>query len=80
MMALTNRKVTTDQLLMAAVVDRLSYLVWMNTKDAQHNRNRPKSILDTLTKTPETEIQTFASGEEFERYRNELLKRAENGN
>lgn len=80
MMALTDRKVTTDQLLMAAVVDRLSYLVWMNTKDAQHNRNRPKSILDTLTKIPETEIQTFASGEEFERYRNELLKRAENGN
>ena len=59
---------------MAAMVDKLSQLLWTKTKDAQHNRNRPKSILDLLENPPEKIYKSFSSIEEFERKRAELLK------
>ena len=34
--------VDPDTLLLAAAVDRLSFLAWVKTKDGQKNRNRPK--------------------------------------
>ena len=38
-----------DTLLRAAAVDRLSMLVWMQSKDGARGRNRPPSILAALT-------------------------------
>jgi len=35
-------KVSPDMMMMAAIVDRLTVLVWMQTKDGQHGRNQPK--------------------------------------
>lgn len=35
---------TSDRALMAAMVNDLNWLVWSQTKDAKHNRNRPKPI------------------------------------
>lgn len=35
-------------MLQAAMLDRLSLLVWMQTKDGQKNRRRPKSIAELL--------------------------------
>lgn len=60
-----------DTLLLAMAVDALHLLVWMKTKDAQKNRNRPKSIAQGLLKRPgKTErerIAAFHTPEEFER-------------
>ena len=50
MRALSGRRVDTGTLLMAAAVDRLTYLVWMQTKDGAKGRNRPKSIAENLTR------------------------------
>lgn len=43
--------VETDSLtlLLALAIDRLSMLVWLQSSDAQHHRNRPKSLVEQLT-------------------------------
>ena len=50
----------------AAIVDRLSLLVWMQTKDGQKNRHRPQSVAETITgKEKRSTVQAFNSEEEF---------------
>jgi hypothetical protein len=75
MLKLNNSSYPTEALLLAACLDRLSLLLWSKTKDAEHGKNRPASVYDVMTgQSKEKEILTFASGEEFERARNLLLK------
>lgn len=71
---IANRRLTLEETLSAATLDRLSQILWTKTKDAQKNRNRPKSILDALENPVEREFKSFSSIEEFERKRAELLK------
>ena len=71
---IADRRLTLEEALMAATVDKLSQLFWIKTKDAQHGRNRPKSILDALENPPEKKYKVFSSIEEFERKRAEILK------
>lgn len=56
-------------LLLAHIVDNTAINVWMKTEDAQHGRNRPKSMVESLTtKTDQSKmLQTFESGEDFEK-------------
>lgn len=74
-MAITKRSVSLETLLMAATVDRLSYLLWANTKDAAKGRNRPASIVERLTSVlgVDSDIESFASGADFQRERNKRL-------
>lgn len=64
-----------DTILLASAVDRLSYLVWSKTDDAQKGKNRPLFIVSKLLKSTEIDddIVAFNSGEEFERARNKIL-------
>lgn len=73
-MKLSGVTVSTDTMLLAAAVDRLSLLVWMKTKDAEKGRNRPKSILDAFSEK-ESKTSSYASGEDFMRAREKLLGR-----
>lgn len=67
-MAISGAKVPTDVALQAAIIDRLSLLLWMQTEDGAKGRNRPKSLLDELTsEKPENPVSAFASGDEFMR-------------
>lgn len=43
-----------DTILLARISDSLTWLQWAQTKDAQKGKNKPKSILEALTK-PEKE-------------------------
>lgn len=52
-------------LLTALQTDMLSLLWWSKTEDGQHNRNRPKSLLDTITK-PKKKLKGFRTPEDFE--------------
>ena len=47
-MKLSGTKHTKETLLLAAIADRLSYLVWFQSKDGHANKNRPKSFADAL--------------------------------
>lgn len=70
-------------ILLASILDKLNLLVWLNTKDAETGRNRPVSILDSLIgeNSNESENMSFASAEDFENYREKLIKKgANNGN
>ena len=65
-MKLAGAKAPVSLLMQAAAVDRLSLLVWMQTKDGQNNRRRPKSITEILTgEQPRETVQAFDSEEEF---------------
>lgn len=74
-MSMSGQKLPFDTILLAGLVDRLSILIWQNTKDGQKGSNKPTSLVETLTAEPkEREEVAFESGEDFERTWNELLK------
>ena len=67
-MRLSGGKVPRRDLLLAAAVDRLSFLVWGMSEDAQRGTNRPESILAALMGETESggDVMTFNSAEDFE--------------
>ena len=58
--ALSGSRAGGRDLLLAAAVDRLSTLVWFQTKDGQKGRNRPKSIVESMTRKEEEKEQVFS--------------------
>ena len=67
-MVISGIKIPTDVALQAAIIDRLSLMLWMQTEDGAKGRNRPKSLLDELTREKqENQVAAFASGDEFVR-------------
>lgn len=74
-LALCGAKATQQSLLLAAAVDKLSLLVWMQTKDAQRGRRRPASVLDALLgEENQKEVASYNSAEEFEAARAAVLR------
>lgn len=66
-MKMTESKVQSDIMLLAAAVDRLTFLAWSKTTDAEKGLNRPKSILSLLIgEKPESDIMAFDTAEEWE--------------
>ena len=63
--------------LLAAVLDRVSFLAWAQTRDGQKNRNRPASVLNRLMQEPADNDRptAYASGEDFEKARQRILQR-----
>ena len=83
MMLFSGNKIRPSLLLQAASLDKLSLLWWAETKDGQKNRNRPESVVESLTKenkqTEEPPI-VFESAEDFNKAREEMIRRINNGN
>lgn len=75
-MKLQNRKLSTENYLLAGIFDRLSLLVWSKTKDAMKGRNRPKLLLDLLDKKV-SEFNKYYSSKDFEKERKNILKEIE---
>lgn len=71
-MKISGEKIQLDTLLMAHAVDRLSLMVWMNSKDGVKGTNRPGSIVDILLGTErecDSDIVSFDSLEDFQKAR-----------
>lgn len=66
-MLIAEARAPTDTLLLAAAVDRLSFLVWAQTKDGQKGRRKPSSILQAvLGKSAEKQaVRAFRGGDDF---------------
>lgn len=80
-MAMTGSQASSEVMLMAAMVDRLSLLVWMKTKDAEKGKNKPKSILESITDEEKiTENVAYTSGEDFIKERERLLNTSQEVN
>lgn len=74
---LNGEKVPLRTLLLAAMVDRLSALLYANTKDAKSGTNRPRSLVAILTgEDTETNAGTeaYASGDDFDAARRAILE------
>ena len=78
-MKLSGQKIDCETVLLAAIADRLSMLVWFRTKDGVNNRNRPESILARLIgedqEQKEKDFRVFRTPEEFEEARRRALNR-----
>lgn len=75
---LSDQIAPVERVLLASMVDRLSMLLWIQSKDGQKGVNRPASIADQLIKRDKSENDekdylVFESGEDFENYRKSLL-------
>ena len=66
-MKISGAKISLDRILFARIVDELSFISWAKTKDGQKNRNRPISVLKTLTEDKEDEIETFMTSDDFDK-------------
>lgn len=74
-MKLTGMKIPVETTIQAMIYDAVSMVLWMNSDDGRRNRNRPKSLVKTLMEDPEPkEFQTFSSGAEFLKKREEILQ------
>lgn len=71
-MLLSGQELNLDSLLLAGVHDRLTLLLYSQTKDAQKGRNYPNLIMDTLNKKTNNDFLTFNSGKDFEKKRGEI--------
>lgn len=55
-----------NTVLLAAIADRLSLLVWFNSEDGKNGENRPMFFSDQLFGEPEKEVEGYGSIEELE--------------
>lgn len=69
-----NRRLTLNDALTAAAVDKLTQILWTKTEDAKRGRNKPQSILDMLEHPAERQHKTFSSVEAFERRRAQIMR------
>ncbi len=69
--SMSGLKVPLNTILIAAVVDRLSLLIWQRTKDGHENRNRPAMIVESMLTKEQSD--GFDSIEEFKAYRASIM-------
>lgn len=67
-MRLMGAKASKTDLLLAAMVDRLSMLLWMKSEDGKNGTNRPQSILSVILGTEQEDktVEAFESDQDFE--------------
>ena len=70
---LSGQTISVDTMLMAIIADGVNFLVWSKTKDAEKNRNRPKSLFEQLTKPDSEKASGFNTIEEFEAARAKII-------
>lgn len=71
---ISGQKYPLETILLASAVDKLAFILWSKTKDAEHGRNKPDSILEKLLEKPkERDYLVFDSPEAFE----EAMKKIE---
>lgn len=74
-MILSGKNVDTPTILLAAAVDRLGVLAWMNSEAARKGGDRPPSIVDAiLNVSAERDIEVFDTGEAFEAARAKIIR------
>lgn len=75
-MELSGVKYSEEDIIRAKIADYLALLVWSKTKDAEHNRNKPKMLVEMMVGSEEKESfehDVFDSVEDFGAQENALL-------
>ena len=75
-MRILGQNADMETTLLASILDRVTLLAWMQTKDGHKNRNRPESVLARIMKKPEEEkkddFMVFESPDAFNAMWNKL--------
>ena len=80
-MKMSGQQISVDTMLLAALVDHMAMSVWMRSENAQKGRDKPQSVLALLTGQEQEEKSVgFATPEEYERKRAEIIKGGQRGN
>ena len=80
-MKLAGLKLDLNTLLLTVCADSLQFMSWCQTDNARKNINRPQSLLSILTNDDkDSGVVRFATGEDFEKYRQEVIERINNVN
>ncbi len=75
-MKMAGVNIENSLLLLAAAVDRLTFIAWSKTKDAEKGINKPKSIVEELAGIrKDSDAEGFNTPEEYEAARNEIIRR-----
>lgn len=77
-MKLSGVNINLIQTLLARTVDELAFLSWAKTKDGQKNRNRPQSVLKTLTEKKKDDFTVYRSADDFRAVWDEIARRNKN--
>ena len=75
-MKMSNMNYSLETVLLAAVVDRLSILIWTKTEDGANGTNKPISIVDKLLGEKE-DIVGFDTPTEFDNEWKKIVERSE---
>lgn len=81
-MKLAGVRVSNEILLLAQAVDRLSVLIWQNTKDGGKGRNKPPSVVEKILygdSSKKIKTNGFSTPEAFWGARAKILERGHNG-
>lgn len=79
-MLMSGTRHTAEELLLAGIADRLSVLIWQRTEDGRKNRNKPKMLVDQMTrKEAETDVVAYDSAEAYEAAREEIRRKINDG-
>lgn len=74
---LSGAKTSLNTILLAAILDRVNDLCWMQTKDGQKGRRRPKSVLSMIIGDDKSDkTMSFSSGDEFMEFRKKVMERS----
>lgn len=76
MTKMSGNKTSVQTMLLASILDAENMQVWMRTKDAEHGRNKPKSVLAALNGDQEPQNAAFDSVEDYESARKQIIERA----
>lgn len=77
MLKLSGQKIDYNVILRAAILDRLSFLAWTKTKDAESGRNRPESVVTKLMEEQkENDIVAFEDENELINHINAIKEAA----
>lgn len=78
---LSGMPTTLENLLLATIADGVNALVWLNSKNGATGHNRPKSIVEMLKhpESAEKKVMSFESGDDFIKYREQLLRKIQGG-
>lgn len=84
MKKISGQKVSKTELMLACIYDLFSAYIYSMTKDAKYGRNKPSSIakqwlgLEEETKKKE-KVKSYATSNDFERAKAQILERKEHG-
>lgn len=77
-MKMQGMKCPADLLLSAAMVDRLSLLLWAKTKDGAKGINKPKSIVSAFMQVEEErDVVGYATPDEFDKAWKKIMQKGE---